>query len=231
MTNVELHPSFLALDRMAVADRADPAAHGHVAACARCARYVALIRAGQDVAPPALERRKPARRWWAALAAAALIGGAASALVLSTRGGFRAPDADTYTGIKGYPTVALYVKRSERVFLWSSGERVLPGDRLRLEVAADGFSHVAVLAKPSGSRLGQKLERVYDAPIDARKPTLLPTAWQVDDAPGDETLVVVLTRAPLGEQALSEVLRQTATSDDVWVERLVLPKPSDAGGP
>jgi len=231
VTNAGLHPSFLALDRLAVADRADPATQGHVAVCARCARYVALVRAGQDVAPSALERRKPASRWWAALAAAALFGGAAAALVVSTRAGFRSPGADTYTSTKGYPTVALYVKRGERVFLWSTGERVLPGDRLRLEVAADGFSHVTVLAKPSGSRLGQKLERVYDAPIDARKPTLLPTAWQVDDAPGDETLLVFLTRAPLGEQALSEALRQPAASDDVWVERLVLPKPSDAGGP
>ena len=144
------HPSFLALDRLALTQAVDAATLEHTATCATCSEYVAAIRKGQDVPRDAFLPRKPVRRIWRRLAAAAIVAGTGAALVVGVKLATTPSSKKEYTTVKGHPAVALYVKRGEQVFLWSSERHVMPGDRLRLEVAPDGFSYVTVLSKPNG---------------------------------------------------------------------------------
>jgi hypothetical protein len=232
VTSVGGHPSFLALDRLAVAGHADPGTREHAERCATCLQYVDSIRRGREVPAGMIASRRTARRVWAGMAMAAMVAVSSAAVVIGTR---RDPsegaDVDGYTTVKGHPAIALYVKRDERVFLWTSAQGVVPGDRLRLEIAPDGFSHVAVLAKPAGGQGSGRLEQLYAGSIDPRKPTLLPVAWRVDDRPGDETLVIVLSRAPLREESLAQTLQSSRQTKDVWVHRLELPKHAHGNAP
>jgi hypothetical protein len=229
MTAPSGHPSFLALDRLALTHAADAATREHTDTCAICSEYVGSIRNGADVPGEVLRPRASVQRIWRRLAAAAIVAGAGAALFVGLKLA-TTPPSEQYSTVKGQPAVALYVKRGEQVFLWSSERHVMPGDRLRLQVAPDGFSYVTVLAKPSG-HAGERLEPLYAGAIDPRAPTLLGVAWRVDDAPGNEALVVVLSRAALDERALSRALREEPTADDMWVQHLELPKSKEPEPP
>jgi hypothetical protein len=219
MSDTPRHPSFLALDRLAVADHGAAEIRQHVAECARCAEYVSSIDQGAslpDLAPRRLERRRP---WLKVAGATAVIAAAAAIAILLQK----PPDPEpvAYVGTKGQPSLALYVKRADEVFAWRDDQFVVPGDRLRIEVASAGFEHVTVISEGGSLR---RPERLYDKPIDPRGSALLPVAWQVDAAPGDETLVVVLSPAALSEEQISELIEHPERSEPVWIKRLVLRK-------
>lgn len=232
MSGSEQHPSFLELDRLALDAPTSPATREHVAGCAVCQEHLASLSPPRDLSElPAIRRRvraRPAARLlWAAPALAAAA--AVALFVLSRPPGrvdteIRGPAAeDGFTTVKGSAAVLLHVKRGERVFVWDGAEPVVPGDKLRLEVAADGFTHVTVLAEPRGER-GAEPAVLYSASIDPGRPVALPKAWEVDDAPGEESLVVLLSSAPLDEGAARDAAR--APRDGIWIRRLVLPKRS-----
>jgi hypothetical protein len=138
----------------------------------------------------------------------------------------REPEPIAYAGTKGQPSLALYVKRAEEVFAWQQDHFVMPGDRLRIEVAGAGFEHITVLSSGASER---KRQRLYDAPIAPRGSALLPVAWQVDDAPGDETLVVVLSPAALSEDEIATLLDHPERTSEVWIKRLLLRKRLEGG--
>ena len=239
----EPHPSFLELDRLALDAPASPDTRAHVAACPVCQQHLASLAPPRDLTElPAIRRRARAAsttttttknrlRW----AAPALAAAAALALFVMARPPARVePEASVpqqqegFTTVKGGASVLLHIKRGERVFVWDGAEPVMPGDKLRLEVAADGFTHVAVLAEPvQGGARGAAPAVLYSAPIDPAQPVALPKAWEVDDTPGDESLIVVLSSSPLEGGAALEAARGGATprdDDDRWTRRLVLPK-------
>ncbi|EYF06399.1 hypothetical protein [Chondromyces apiculatus] len=241
MNTTDHHPSFLELDRLALGAPTSPETGEHVAHCAACKSHLAALAQPPDLtALPALARRARAastaqarssmarRLLWAAptlaAAAAVLLFIAFRPAPLTTLPEDNDPAAEeAFTTVKGGASVLLHIKRGERVFLWDGAEPVLPGDKLRLEIAPEGFTHVAVLADPRAD--GPQVPRptlLYTAPLDPEKPAALPKAWEVDDAAGDEVLVVLLSTSPLdGEDALS--LARTPR-DGIWTRRLVLPK-------
>ena len=196
------HPSFLALDRAALGAALDPAARAHVEGCARCQAHVDRVRRPEAPAPwlRALPPARPASwrawRWGGGLALAA----AACAFLLfaRARGDGRDDHADAITA-KGAPEVLLHIKRGDSVMTWDGAAAVLPGDRLRLEIAASGYRRVQVIG--AGGAL------LHDAPL--RESGLLPLAWKVDDQPGPETLTVILSDHP---------------RDRAWRTTLTLPK-------
>jgi hypothetical protein len=219
MNDSPRHPSFLALDRLAAADLGPPDVRGHVAESARCSEYVHSIREGAPL-PQLAPRRPPRHRQWPIVAGvAAVIAAAAGVAILLEKP--QEPEPIAYVGTKGQPSLALYVKRAEEVFAWQQDQFVMPGDRLRIEVAADGFEHITVL---SYGALERKLERLYDSRIDPSGSALLPVAWQVDDAPGDETLVVVLSPAALSEDEITGLLDHPERASGIWLKRLLLRK-------
>jgi len=199
---VTAHPSYLALDRAALGAELDPAARAHVDGCARCQAHVERARRPEPPAPwlralpPARAPSRRAWRWGGGLALAA----AACAFLLFARARRDAHDDRAgATTAKGAPEVLLHIKRGDAVTTWDGAAPVVPGDRLRLEIAASGYRRVQVIG--AGGAL------LHDAPL--RAPGLLPVAWEVDDQPGPETLTVILSDHP---------------RDRAWRTTLTLPK-------
>lgn len=174
------HPSYLELDRGALGS--DVATRTHLLACERCRRHVERL--AHCETPPAwvrqLSSRRPARRvWWGvgfAVAAAVI------ALVVFSR-----ESSPAFTTVKGGPAVVLHIKRGDAVFAWDGAGVVMPGDHLRLQIAASEYVRVTVRGADNAA--------LYDGPIPAGGALELPVAWEVDAQPGPEILAVVLTDA------------------------------------
>jgi hypothetical protein len=201
MTQSE-HPSFLELDRLALGAAAGPSTRSHVTECAACREHIARVQSSAEVPAWAarLARKEsasaPVSRWrWIGGGGLALA--AATAILLFIA---RAQDADPeFTSVKGTPSVAVHVKRGDRVFLWDGQSPVWPDDRLRLQVSPDGFRYISVFSA-SASGDPAEAELLYEAMLPPSSASvLLPKAWQVDAAAGPETLVVVLSdrRVPI----------------------------------
>lgn len=213
------HPSFFVQDQWASGVDVAPEARRHLEACAQCRARAEGLR-GVEVTPDWARRIKarPVRapalaRTWVWAAGAGALATAAVLLLLSAP----PPDPPTTT-IRGAPAVAVYVSRRSHVSLWDGREPLAPGDRLRVEIAGEGFTHATVLAPDA--RGGLRV--LHDARIDPVHKTLLAPAWRVDDAPGDETLVVVLgNRRVAPGEVPGPAGRPRA---DRWVRWLRLPK-------
>jgi hypothetical protein len=183
MMEPPVHPSFLELDRLAV-DAAQPATRDHVAGCAQCQAH--LSRLQHEVHVPEWVRGGaipgPAPRWRVFAIAAAV--GCASVVAGVTVTLTRSPPTDGEKAVA--PGLAVFIKRDERVVQWDTRQSVAPGDSLRLQIAAQGYSHVRVT---SGS------EVLYEGELGPVASELLPVSWRVDESPGDETLDVTLSGA------------------------------------
>ena len=216
------HPSFLALDRLALGQDPGEATCEHLRACGTCRAHIARVQTTIDV--PAWvghlgARRRPARarRWMSGFALAAA---AAAVLVLLVRRDPAQPRR-TAVGKGGAPSVALHIKRGERVLRWDGEVAVMPGDRLRLEVAGDGMAHVAVFE--AVWRAGAlEYRALYRGPLEPGHAELLPPAWEVDDDPGDELLVVAVGPAEVSAASLRRD-RPESADPDIWVIALALP--------
>jgi len=247
------HPSYLELDRGFLADAADlpPALREHLTACPRCADYVGKLRADRTrldrpawltqlarPAPVPVSRPALHQRRWSAQGArgrsrwrrapAVLLASAAAALLLlilwPPRPGL--PEDPGPLRTKGEPAVAVYVKRSDRVWLWDGLASLQRGDQLRLKIVAAGYAHVTVAA-PDGK--SSRLRLLYAGRL-AGPETLLPTSWELDAQPEPEVLHVLLSPQPLSAQdlqspaATSELPLTTRTAGAIWAKTLRLPK-------
>lgn len=172
--------SDFALDRMLAGEPGNEAHHAHRAACERCTKREAELRAERDAfqrdAPPLVLPRK---RWipYAGLAVAASI-----LLFVFVR----PPPSEDTTRTKGTGVrLGFYVKHHDAVRAGGPNERVEPGDSLRFVVASSAPRWVAVLSL-DGARKGS----VYVAPmlVEAGGDVPLPTSTVLDDVLGDETL-------------------------------------------
>lgn len=205
------HPSFFALDRATLGSDEVDAHRDHVDSCDRCRAHVERLLRPDPVPAWVVElrppRARPTWRWWGSGLALA---GAVAALLFVVLHDRR--DRDAFTTVKGSATVVVHVKRGDEVFVWDGVAPIQPGDRLRLEVAPGGHRHVQVFTSARVS--------LYDAPLPTQAgPTLLPKAWQVDDQPGAETLIVVLSDDPVSADSLDR-----APDDRVWRTTLILNK-------
>jgi hypothetical protein len=194
-TNQAYHPSFLALDRAHLAE-ASPAVSAHLTGCESCRGYVASL-ASDPVASGFVEleqtiqgRKKRVARWlWTGASLAA----AACALLLVVRQRFpdTRPGGESYVGAKGFRSVWIYVKRGTETTLWDGKRRLLPGDRLRLKVDPGSYHQLAVYsAAPSPTLL-------FSGKLTPGQNLTLPEAWEIDDSPSDEQLLVVFSDAPV----------------------------------
>ncbi len=220
------HPSYLELDRLALGEPPDERLREHVASCARCKAHLENARRAGPV--PAwvgnLDRRAPRRartRWlWAGGFASAAA--AAALLVVFTRTTTN-ESGSGYTTVKGSASVAVHIKRGNRVSLWDGHSRVMPADALRLEVVPDGHRYVAVFAERVVDGNVRHAE-LYAGPLpDSDDATVLPKAWKVDAEPGPETIIVVMSNAPVSEDELRQGTRQLLRKG-AWVRRLTFEK-------
>ena len=196
------HPSFLALDRLAAGAHQE-STQQHVQACEECLRYMGRLEL-PAASPAWLSELSPLpgkASWfssfgrsvldlrWAGALAAVLCAVLVWVVVWPTRQDVSA---------KGMPTIRLHVRRGEGVFVWS-GETLVPGDAVRLEVASGGLQHLAVAnVNPAG-----EVQVLHRETLASEEPHLLPLSWTLDAAPQDEVLLVVLSRRPLPDQSLA----------------------------
>jgi hypothetical protein len=191
------HPSYLALDRAALGGLSGELAQ-HVSECAECRAYLDALAesppaSGLVAVRGALERQRLAqrRRWWVAapLAAAAL-----ALVVVTVRPGTRiATESAPYIGVKGFPSVWVYVMRQAETKLWDGKRPFYPGDRLRLKLDSGTFRRVAVY-----STKGEvPPELLYEGDVVPGQISTLPDAWELDAEPDAEKLFIVLSDAPV----------------------------------
>jgi hypothetical protein len=197
------HPSFLALDRVALG-AASAELTAHVAGCEACRGYVGALTSAPTASDRDLalvkDRIRQRRRWWrwrtALLGGGGLVAAAAYAVVLAVmpRARVAAPgdDADAYLGSKGLPSVSIYVKHGQRSDLWDGRRPVTAGDRLRLKVDPGPHHRVQVYSSsPPAPPDSGAPALLYAGAVAPGQGTILPDAWEVDAAPGAEQLLVV----------------------------------------
>jgi len=245
------HASPLQLDSLILGGPASAEALEHVGSCPVCSDYVAraqefqrargelpewVVALGDSAPPDAAPRpafahapRRTGRvpRWSRLrsplfLAAAALVGTLVLIRGVSTERPEPRPETEHgYVGPKGSPSVGVYVKRKERVFLWDGTARLQVGDRIRLGIAGAEYPQVAVLSE---SKAG--LVPLYRGELGAAGE--LPVAWSIDAEGDAERLMVVLSHRLLSEVELGEVGRRAqrgaALPPEIWVRQYVLPK-------
>ena len=228
------HPSYLELDRFALGAAGEANTGAHVAACARCRGHLEGLR---DVPPPpaALRARLAAApapasgkealaafvaRWFGGrrnrlLGATALAGALAAAVFwLAPRAPL--PPAD-YDGVKGLPSVWIYVKHENELALWDGEKPLAPGDRLRLKIDPQELTYVDVFSVDDAGTF----RPVYGGALARGVVTTLPAAWQLDDRAQREALIVVLSKGPVSPAAARRFAEAGAPAG-VWLRRFEL---------
>jgi hypothetical protein len=229
MTDPSTHPSFLELDRAALGAGAPETAH-HVKDCARCQSYARTVQTPPPLVPWIAELqakgtpgRMPPLLW--------LMGGGLAFAVLLVAGLRLWPAAPTPDDLqvrplvasKGGPTVAVYIKREERVSLWDGRSPIRVGDRIQLEVAPGGFSRLTLAS------LGDEPELLYAGPIEPTHPAMLPVSFLVDGNSGAERLALGLSRQALTAEALVTAAAAHRRDASLWTTELVLTKETPRG--
>lgn len=202
------HPSHLALDRFALGDAPADVAR-HVETCEACQGHVAAAQVAlprpawlDDVARP-----RPAR--WR-LGVLALAGGLAVVLAVVARPGGAGDEVRS----KGVPAATVWLKRGDRVSAWQ-GAPLKAGDSIRLEVAPAGFAHLTVVQLEPSPHI------LYAASPGAAGTTLTP-AWTLVGEGVEERLAIILSRQPLGEDALTPALARR--DDEAYTLEVRLPR-------
>lgn len=122
---------------------------------------------------------------------------------------------------KGGPSVVVFIKRGEKVTQWDGRTKLRAQDRLRLQVAAAGYSQVTVaLQQPGGAQV------LYSGDLTASAPTALPVSWEVSAQGQSEVLAVILSPQRLAEASPSRPLDLAALRHrrELWVTELVMEK-------
>ncbi len=200
------------------------ALQAHLVTCERCKTYVAGLDAVANEAPPAWDSTRlghPTRARSRYLLAGAIGSGLAlaAAVVLLARSPRDSID-ETYVGVKGAPAVQVLVRRDGRAQIWDGRESVRPGDALALRASCEGFTHVTVATPGREPGTWARLED-RACPSDGAP---LPFSLIVDEQPGDERMVVVLSDAPLDDHALGSAVSETRRTRGVWVIPFVFAK-------
>lgn len=240
MKPVEKHASSFELDLFALGEPLEEQTNAHVRGCAHCSSYVVLARQGVRGNLPdwvtalgagaAVENDAPVQAkahatrkvrplpWWAGplvFVPVAALG--AGLLVLQGEREPGGPDRP-YVGTKGSPSVGVYVKRVDHVFLWDGNGPLQVGDHIRLGVAGADYRYIAVL-----SAAVEGWGVLYRGELTSEGE--LPVAWSLDGQGDTEQLLVVLSHRALSDTELAERAQRGAEADkDTWVRKYVLPK-------
>lgn len=216
---VKPRPSFFALDLHALGARSSEEVRDEIARSESAAAHVEAVEAGAAAVPgwvAELGERRRSRWTRAALAALATGAVTAAVLVFALGRGDRSGDDAGYTTIKGSADVAVFVKRSGRVFVWDQRESLRAGDAIRLQIAPAGFRLATVFADD-----GAALTELHRAPLAGDRPVLLEAAWTLDSSEGGDAIVVVLSDHPIDATTARAAL-DGLTSAHVWARRIRL---------
>ena len=228
------HPSYLELDRFALGAPGVLTTTAHVGACDRCRRHVETLREAPPILPglrdrlasPAAAAALAGAGRWLAWFRGPRIGAVGLAGTLAIAGLIwitRAPHAPLvgYDGVKGLPSVWIYVKRDNELALWD-GERPLEArDRLLLKIDPQDLTHVDVFSRDEAPGAGSALAPIFDGRLQPGTVSTLPAAWQLDGNSPRESLIVVLSRDGVSASAAQRFLRDGPPAG-VWLRRFEL---------
>jgi len=219
---MEACPSRFALDDAEIhGGAAKTSVARHLEACDRCrARSAERDQLGRRfddaLAAPLWNRvdgvrRGSRRRWWWGLAVPAFA--AMAAVVLLAR------PSDGYRATKGDLTVEVAGRRAGAVFAVDAATEVSPGDELQFTVRsarATTERYVLVGSVDGTGRFSPFYPGSLDGesvPVPAGGAPLAPPVV-LDDAPGPERVVVVLSERPLAARALAPLIEARAAASD-----------------
>ena len=215
------HLSNFELDVYFAGDTAGAEVAEHAASCNRCAAYLDELRALDadphvQIPAPTVTRGsvRPLRRILGAATGALAL---AAAVTLSLK--VREPADDSYVGVKGAPAVQVLVRGDDGTHVWDGRSPVHPGDAIALHVACEQLTQFAVVPDTA------ELERFAEGACSPA-PTTLPFTLVVDDQPGHERFVLVLSRTHLDDATLKKVARTRTRDENVWVTAFDFPKES-----
>jgi hypothetical protein len=160
---------------------------------------------------PEIERKLQRRRWnWVApLALASAVG----AVVLLVRP--RVPPEPAF-GVKGAPTLKLFVQRSSpagaEVVEVRDGDALRPGDALRFEVqpGSERFLLIASVDGEGGVTMIHPAGGAASAPLPPNERFVQPGSTVLDAARGPERAFALLSREPLSRDAVKAALAALA---------------------
>ncbi len=193
----------------------------HVAECAPCRAYLAMLDEVDaiDACIPATRVPSSSRRL-RMVAPAATVLALAAGVLLFVANAWKAPTPPTYVGVKGTPSVQVLVHHDSETKIWNGSEAVHAGDAIALRAACGDLAHVAVVAEDA-TRGGWA--RLADAPCPTNDDAL-PFTLVVDGESSAERIAVVMSAARLSDDELAHVANVSERSTQTWVVRFVIPE-------
>ncbi|MET0795622.1 MAG: hypothetical protein ABW061_29160 [Polyangiaceae bacterium] len=220
--NGRIHPSFLALDRVFLGD-ALPEVSTHLSDCEECRSYLEslpqLSLASDFGSVQRLIAAKPRFSLAWILTPVALVAAACAVLLFTFHPPARLSGGEeAYVGAKGFRSVWIYVKRGTDTQLWDGKRSLVAGDRVRLKIDPGGYHHIQVysLSEPRNPIL------LYEGPLVPGQNLMLPEAWEIDDSPAAEQLIVVFSNASV--QPAWQEWREGRAGPGVALLSFTLPK-------
>jgi hypothetical protein len=196
----------------------------HLDSCDRCqarrARRTALGRHfDAALREPLWHRIDAARRhrpWWRRLGLAGPVLAVAAAVVVVATG-HRDTHQGRYRGTKGDLAIEVAGRRAGAVFAVDSSTEVRPGDELQLTVRAARAAGGGFVLAGSVDGTG-KFSSFYPASLDGHSMPLPPPGTPLeppvvlDDAPGPERIVVVLSERPIEARVLAPLVETSPSN-------------------
>jgi hypothetical protein len=249
------HPSFLALDRLALGEDAPAATRAHVERCEACRAHLDSVRIPSEPVPtwarqlasaPRGGDRRPhwlAMLWhsaqpghrirarthvaWLGACGTGLVAAMAAVLLFIVVPRLSPEEGGSGVRAKGMPGVVVYLRQEGRVVQWNARTPVRAGDEVRLKLVADGFTHVAVTSLP---RQAGAAPFVLHRGTLAGPEVLLPEGWRFDASPGPEQVGVAFSLRPLTDAELAAALRERPRTAELWTSILVFQKDETSEG-
>jgi hypothetical protein len=204
---------------------ADPQLAAHLASCQHCSSYVAVLDALEGFKRAGFtakeDRKKGTTRKQVAVAAGVLAVASAALGYLFDGSARSGGDEAAMATAVATPSAQLVIRRGGESFLWNGSAPANPHDTIMLRVSCEGRSHLTVAVPGSAGVPWTRLEdgQCPTGPAAAAALTLL-----VDDSPGDEQFVAIMSRGWLDNAALEGAANLNTRNDDLWTVRFDLPK-------
>jgi hypothetical protein len=219
---MQLCPSDFKLDDLDIHGGAvPPEIAAHLASCAHCsarraARAALRAEFHAEVATDlwrAIQRRQaavPGRRWRLWMGMPVLAAAAATILLIAWPG----QKPGIYTGPKGGPSLEVFCRRADQTFRLEPGQPLVPGDELRfLPQAAPPQARYILIGSVDG---GGRYTPFYPSHANDQSVPLppqgeaLPGGIRIDDAPGPERLLVILSLRPISVASAASIAEAQA---------------------
>jgi hypothetical protein len=199
----------------------------HLEQCAACRAYLAMLdevdAAGEGEITTAIRPRARGPQRLRLVAQGTVALAFAAGVGLFVENALRPPTTPVYVGVKGTPSVQLFVHHGGETAIWDGRSRVHAGDAIALRAACGDLANVSVAAEDRAPEAHRAWARLSDGPCLPSN-EILPFTLVVDGQSEDEHVAVVMSEARLSDAELNRAANDTERSSTVWVVRFVIPE-------